>query len=224
MDDQFLLAAVQAISPGKWAVGVSGGADSVALLLLLQRRPDLSLYVVHLDHQTRNGQSADDAKFVAQLADRLALPCTIAVRSEITLPPIANLSARFRSARLALFKRVVDSYQLAGVILAHHADDQAETVLQRLLRGAGPTALAGMSCRTMIGGLCVRRPLLQVSSADLRRFLQEQGQPWRQDVSNTSPKYLRNRLRPILAADASLRETLLDLAAASRRLRSWIKR
>src|ERR1700722_9419907 len=107
MDEQSLLAAVGEIPPGNWAIGVSGGADSVALLLLLQRRPDLSLHVVHLDHETRNGESADDAEFVAQLADTLALPCTIALRSQIELPPIANLSARFRLARIALFKRVV---------------------------------------------------------------------------------------------------------------------
>ena len=224
MDEQSLLAAVGGIPPGSWAVGVSGGADSVALLLLLQRRPGPSLHVVHLDHETRNGESAGDAEFVAQLADRLALPCTIALRSQIELPPIANLSARFRSARLALFKRVVEIHKLNGVILAHHADDQAETVLQRLLRGAGPTALTGMSSRKMIGDLCVLRPLLRVPSADLRQFLQKRGQDWRQDASNTSPKYLRNRLRPILAADVALRDSLLNLAAATRQLRSWIKR
>jgi tRNA(Ile)-lysidine synthetase-like protein len=224
MDDQSLSATVAAVPTGSWAVGVSGGADSVALLLLLQQRQDLSLHIVHLDHQTRNGQSAEDAKFVAQLADRLTLPCTIALRSQIDLPPIANLSARFRSARIALFKQVVEAHSLSGVILAHHADDQAETVLQRLLRGAGPTALTGMFPRTMIGNLCILRPLLQVPSADLRHFLQEQNQEWRQDISNTSLKYLRNCLRPILAANPVLRDTLLNLAAACRQLRGWIKR
>jgi tRNA(Ile)-lysidine synthetase-like protein len=220
MDDQSILA----IPAGKWAVGVSGGADSVALLLLLHRRPDLQLHVVHLDHETRNGQSAHDAAFVADLAARLHLPATITLRSQVNSPPLKNLSAKFRAARIALFKQVVNSQQLNGVILAHHADDQAETVLQRLLRGAGPTALTGMSPKTTIDGLCILRPLLQIPSSDLRQFLKNQNQPWQQDISNTSPKYLRNRLRPILAADPALRNSLLDLAAACRRLRQWLRK
>src|SRR4051812_40231332 len=78
-----LQTAAQSVPAGRWAVGVSGGADSVALLLLLVARSDLMLHVVHLDHETRAGASTEDARFVAQLAAQLGLPCTLAARSDV---------------------------------------------------------------------------------------------------------------------------------------------
>src|SRR5512133_2495346 len=122
MIDLRLVQAVAHIPAGGWAVGVSGGADSVALLSLLRRRIDLSLQVVHLDHQTRGQASTDDAAFVEQLSRAWNLPATLARRSEIEaglteLP--ANPSARYRALRLELFRRVVGRGGLQGVILAH---------------------------------------------------------------------------------------------------------
>lgn len=220
-----LHAAVARVPAGGWAVGVSGGADSVAMLRLLAERSDLSLHVVHLDHETRGPASAADAVFVAELAGQLGLPCTIARRSRIETAGSAlatNRSARFRSARLALFRQVVEASGAAGVILAHHADDQAETVLHRLLRGAGPTALAGMSWRAKVNQVHIVRPLLSINALDLRQYLRDIEQPWREDASNTSPQYLRNRLRPILRDDPSLRASLLHLAERCARLRRWM--
>src|SRR5205085_8744238 len=98
----------------------SGGADSVGLLLVLHDRPDLHLHVVHLDHETRDGASAEDAEFVRVLCQRLEIPCTTETRSSIeqTMPRIEpNRSARFRAARFAVFRRVVRANDLAGVIL-----------------------------------------------------------------------------------------------------------
>src|SRR5256885_1280515 len=123
--------AMDAVPAGAWAVGVSGGAGSGALLALLRERGGIRCHVVHLDHETREGASAGDARFVADLCEAWGVQCTIARRSEIEpaaaeLP--ANPSARFRALRLALFRQVCDSHELAGVILAHHADDQAETI------------------------------------------------------------------------------------------------
>ena len=224
-----LIAAVADVPPGAWAVAVSGGADSVALLmLLLAARPDLSLHIVHLDHETRAGSSAADAAFVGELAARLALPCTIARRSEIerampsTVKLPTNRSARFRVARMQFFKNVIEQSSLAGVILAHHADDQAETIMHRLLRGSGPTALAGMSRRAMVCGIQILRPLLSISRAVLRAFLTSINQPWRDDSSNTSTAYLRNRLRPILAADPALQQSLLNLGSACAGWQQWL--
>src|SRR5277367_431239 len=140
------------VTAGSWAVGVSGGADSVALLQMLSvRRKDLSLRVVHLDHELRGAQSEGDAKFVAELAGRLGWPCDVARRKEIEaslgkLP--GNKSARYRAARLAFFRQVVRKRKLAGVMLAHHADDLAETVLHRLIRGAPVTGLTPMRTET----------------------------------------------------------------------------
>ena len=227
MPDSVLECAIRTVPPGGWAIGVSGGADSVALLLLLGTRPDLSLHVAHLDHQTRGQASAQDAAFVEELARRLGLPCTMRVRSEIevrirSLP--SNVSARYRAARLEFFRQVVAAERLQGVLLGHHADDQAETVLHRLLRGSGPSGLAGMSPRTCIDGLVILRPLLAVRRSQLRSYLDEFGQDWREDASNESSQYLRNRLRKWLAAEPALHGTLLALSESCRSLRHWLGR
>jgi tRNA(Ile)-lysidine synthase len=215
---------IGAIPPGNWAVGVSGGADSVALLMLLHdRRSDLQLHVVHLNHETRGAESDGDAAFVRELAVSLALPCTIARISEVPLPQTpANESARFRAARLALFGRVVSEHQLAGVILAHHADDQAETVLHRLLRGAGPASLGGIRADSRVGGLRIRHPLLLARSSELRAELVRRKIAWREDASNDSPKYLRNRLRSLLRGDDRLTAGMLELGRACAAWRGWL--
>jgi tRNA(Ile)-lysidine synthase len=222
-----IAASVRSVPPGPWAVAVSGGADSVALLLLLVRlRPDLSPHVVHLNHETRAGASAEDARFVRDLAARLGLPCTVATRSEIEAKLTSfnpNLPARFRAARLALFRRVLAEHGLPGVLLAHHADDQAETILQRLLRGSGPAGLAGMRGTNRVGGVLLRRPLLEVRRDALRAFLREIGEAWREDVSNESSDYLRNRLRALLAREPSAADALLRLGRSCRDLREWVR-
>jgi hypothetical protein len=154
------------------------------------------------------------------------LPVTVALREEVerdlaVLP--RNLSARFRAARLALFRRVVTAHGLRGVLLAHHADDQAETVLHRLLRGSGLSGLAGMSGRATVGGLLILRPLLAERRAELRHYLREIPQPWREDDSNRSPKYLRNRLRWVLGANPELTGALLALSLSCQELREWLR-
>lgn len=215
------------LPPGGWAVGVSGGADSVALLSLLRACPGVRLHVVHLDHQTRGDDSAADAAFVRELAARWGLPCTVGTRGELetrTADLPVNPSARFRALRLALFREVVAARGLGGVILAHHADDQAETVLARLLRGAGYAGLAGMEGRAVLGGLVVLRPLLGVRRAALRGHMEQVGQPWREDASNASDQYQRNRLRRVLSDRPEWVGALLELADACRALREWVRR
>jgi tRNA(Ile)-lysidine synthetase-like protein len=205
------------VSTGRWAVGVSGGADSVALLLLLRALPHVQLHVVHLDHQTRGQASTEDAEFVRRICEAFSIPATIARREEIELEMTGlprNASARYRAIRLELFRRVVERENLAGVILAHHADDQAETILLRLLRGSGPAGLMGMKKRGNIGGLTILRPLLDVRQSDLRKFLQERGQTWREDASNQSEKYGRNRVRQFLQSRPELREPIVALGRA----------
>jgi tRNA(Ile)-lysidine synthase len=226
MCDRRLSDAVQSLPPGAYAVGVSGGADSVALLSLLRRCPDLQLHVVHLDHQTRGEESTADARFVAELATKWNLPATLALRQQIEplLPdPPSNLSARFRALRMKLFAQVVAERNLSGVILAHHADDQAETVLHRLLRGSGYEGLCGMSPAARLGSLRVLRPLLGIRRAELRAWLTSTDQPWREDSSNFSDKYLRNRLRAFLLDRPQLTADLLTLCSACRALRDWAR-
>jgi len=197
----------------------------VALLELLRHRSDLHLHIAHLDHETRAGTSADDASFVGGLAQQWKLNCTIARRSEIEpalafLP--ANLSARYRAARLELFRRVIAVHQLEGVILAHHADDQAETVMQRLLRGSGPAGLTGMSRRTVVGEVTLLRPLLDVRRESLRQLLRDRGIAWREDASNVSPNQQRNRVRQLLERLPQLHERLIALSTACERLQCWL--
>jgi tRNA(Ile)-lysidine synthetase-like protein len=214
---------------GAWAVGVSGGADSVALLLLMSRRPDLSLHVVHLDHQTRGRASTEDAKFVTELSEAMGLPSTIAKRDQLEnqlsdLP--ANPSARYRALRMELFTRVVERENLQGVALAHHADDQAETILLRLLRGegpAGPGGLGGMSPISKMRGITLIRPLLHVGRQTLREYLRESGQVWREDRSNQSDQYQRNRIRRWLCDRPDLRDSILELGRTCGQYAKWIR-
>ena len=224
MSGEALQSALDSVPAGSWAGGVSGGADSVALLSLLRTRSDVSLRVVHLDHQTRQGASAEDARFVQMLAKQWGVPCEVArldqVMSEISDTP-KNRSALFRAARLALFRRVVSERRLVGVLLAHHADDQAETILLRLLRGSGYTGLAGMSARTTIGELVILRPMLDVSRQALRDHLREIGQTWREDQSNRSMQYARNRVRLLLEKSPQVAQALIELGRESRALRRW---
>jgi tRNA(Ile)-lysidine synthetase-like protein len=194
--------------------------------MLLCHRTDLSLHVIHLDHQTRGDESTADAQFVRGLAERLKLPCTVAIRSDVeaTMSDLpGNTSSRYRAARIALFRKVVDEANLSGVILAHHADDQAETVLHRLLRGSGPAGLAAMEREANIGGLKILRPLLPVRRETLRTFLATLDQSWREDASNDSDDYLRNRLRRLLAKEPAIAAPLLILGDACGELRNWIR-
>jgi tRNA(Ile)-lysidine synthase len=198
----------------------------VALLLLLADRPGLYLHVVHLDHQTRGLDSATDAAFVTDLARQMGLACTTAQRDQIepALPRLpANPSARYRAARIALLRRVVAADGLAGAILAHHADDQAETILLRLLRGSGPAGLCGMSPRRQVNGLIILRPLLAVRRRQLIDLLLQRGQAWREDDSNQSDLYARNRIRKWLAQRPELVDLLLNLGESCRRMEQWIR-
>ena len=129
--------------------------------------------------------------------------------------PVGALSG----VALALFREVVSKHGLGGVILAHHADDQAETVFLRLLRGSSYVGLTGMSPCAVVGGLTILRPLLGVRRAELRDFLQKNAISWREDASNQSAEYLRNRVRQILCANHALTEALLDMSAANGALR-----
>jgi tRNA(Ile)-lysidine synthetase-like protein len=225
MDDA-LKRAIDSVPAGAWGVGVSGGADSVALLSLLRSRADLKLHVLHADHETRGDESAIDAAFVMELMDRWGLDGSIVRRSVIErmmadLP--ANRSARFRAMRLEFFRREVQARALHGVILAHHADDQAETIFQRLLRGSSVAGLIGMLSRANLGGLLVLRPLLGIRQAQLRTYLHSIDQPWREDSSNTSNQYQRNRVRRVLAKNERLHEGMIELSRACRAVRDWTR-
>jgi tRNA(Ile)-lysidine synthetase-like protein len=226
VDDAQLREAVGTVPAGAWAVAVSGGADSTALLdLLVRHRRDVRPVVVHLNHELRGDASDGDAAFATELAARHHLPAVIALRRdvELTRPDWpANPSARYRTMRHALLRDAVREHNLLGALVAHHADDQAETVLLRLLRGSGPLGLAGMATQTRVAGLLLRRPLLHVRRDPLRAHLTSVGQPWREDASNRSMKSARNRARAWLADRPGVTESLLRVASAARAWRAWL--
>lgn len=183
----------------RYLVGVSGGADSVALLHLLHQAGFKSLVVCHLDHGLRKRASSADARFVERLAKQLGHDFEGGREDVGHCAELwgCSLETAGRRARHAFFAECGRKWRCRRLLLAHHADDQAETVLWNLLRGSrGASGMKveqplGMAGRTME----ISRPLLGVSRADLRDWLRSQGLEWREDATNAEPMAVRNRLR-----------------------------
>jgi len=176
-------------------VALSGGADSVALtdaLATLAAGKRFRLVAAHLDHGLRP-DSGEDAAFCADLARRLGIPIRTA-RADVrgrARSDKAGLEDAARRERHAFLRAVRKEEGAVAIVLAHTRDDQAETLLLRLLRGAGSTGLAAM--RPRAGD--VVRPLLGVPRADVLAHLAERGLAWREDATNADPAFLRNRVR-----------------------------
>jgi tRNA(Ile)-lysidine synthase len=180
-------------------VAVSGGADSVGLLHVLRElrsRLDLTLHVAHVNHGLRHEAERDEV-FVETLCRRLGVACRIervtVARHPDRDPPEhwAGPEAEARRQRYAAFRRIAATVRAHHVATAHTADDQAETVLMRLLQGAGPRGLAGIPLQR---GRYIR-PLLGTRRAEIEAFLRQRGESWVEDSSNRNPAYLRNRIR-----------------------------
>lgn len=178
-------------------VAVSGGADSVALLLLLaaERSGDPSLYtcVLHADHGLR-AESSDDARFVKALCAELGVPF-FSRRLHVKRRAGESTEMAARAARLGFFRDAVKRHGLDAIATGHHADDAAETFFLRLARGAGLSGLAGLKKESTVPGIRFVRPLLDVPDAELRRFLRDNGQDWREDSTNADVSIARNRVR-----------------------------
>lgn len=175
-------------------VAVSGGADSVCLLHVLFEiapRWPLQLSVLHLDHGLRGAESDEDARFVKNLADSLQLPAHMA-RARLETSGEANLEQAGREARHDFFLSFLRAGTLDRIATAHTRSDQAETVLFRLLRGAGTAGLAGI--RPVIEPGIVR-PLLGLDREEIIQYLTERRVSWREDSSNASLEFARNRIR-----------------------------
>ncbi len=177
-------------------IGLSGGADSVMLLDLLSILPgyDLKLIAAHLNHGLRGAESDADEQFCRETASRYAIPfeSRLADVRKAAADLRLNLEDAGRRARIELLDDIRMKYGAAAVVLAHHADDQAETVLMRLLRGAGITGLAGMAYRNQRGYV---RPLLEITRPEIEQYLRASGLVWREDSSNSDTSFLRNRIR-----------------------------
>jgi len=195
------------LKPGnRVGAAVSGGADSVALLrVLLELRDTLGivLSVLHFNHKIRGADADEDERFVAALAGQHGLEFC---RSSANVPAYAaehklSLETAGRQARYQFFESYLQRQALDAVATGHTLDDQAETVLMRVLRGAGTRGLGGIYPRKEV--LCcdgkgigyVVRPLLEIRRTEIRAYLQSLNQPWREDATNADLQYTRNRVR-----------------------------
>lgn len=178
-------------------VAVSGGADSVCLLhVLLELAPrcDLRLSVLHLNHELRGDESRLDASFVQDLATRLGLETHFAATDvgRICRETGENLEQAARHARRDFFLPFLKGGLLDRIALGHTRSDQAETVLFRFLRGSGTAGLAGIRPVTAEG---LVRPLLDIERAEVEQYLRDRGISWREDATNHSAQFARNRIR-----------------------------
>ena len=189
------------LRPGdRVAVAISGGADSVALLrLLLEARGELGivLSVAHFNHKIRGPEADVDKSFVGALAEKHDLPfhAASADTPQFAREHHLGLEAAARQLRHQFFGELIRQNKTDKVATAHTLDDQAETVLLRLMRGAGTKGLAGIYPEIKVEGGSIVRPLLGVRRAELRAWLKSLGQSWCEDATNADLSFTRNRAR-----------------------------
>lgn len=219
-------------------VACSGGADSVALIYLLKElipRLKIRLGLVHFDHALRPG-SEKDFRFVAGLARNFDIPFYGGRRRPSQ--PISGTGfspeETARKIRYEFLEKVGRKTRIKKIALGHHRDDQAETVLMRLLQGTGSRGLQGIRPKVKVNGIMLIRPLIGVSRAEIRKFLRKNSISYREDVTNRSKRFLRNRIRhrllPLLEKEFNpqIRESLSRLAQTTVResagLDEWVSR
>ncbi len=194
--DQFAPELTEILCSGRAVlVGVSGGRDSVALLRLLRDLPGCRPIVCHVHHGLR-AEADEECRFVHSLAESMGLPFLTA-KADVAARAAASGLGTEEAARLArqeLFLQWAASFPDACVALAHHRNDQQETALLHLCRGA--SGIRGMApIAVWANGLTVLRPLLNFTRDDITAYLLERGLSWRDDASNDSTEYARNALR-----------------------------
>lgn len=228
--------------PERWQdevvlVAVSGGADSVAMLLALSRlRPESAggrLVVGHLNHQLRGAESDTDEDFVRALAERLRLPAVVhsGFVAETAAQTGRGLEETAREVRHAFLAATAERLGARYITTAHTLDDQAETLLMRLLRGTGLAGLTGIpKARAVAGGtIGLVRPMLNIRRSEVVEYLAALDQPYCEDSSNTERAYTRNRVRhdllPQLARDYNPRivETLAHLATQAEEMQAALR-
>jgi tRNA(Ile)-lysidine synthase len=218
------------------AVAISGGADSVALLVAMadaRAETGIVLSAMHVHHGLRGAEADGDAQFVAELAMQLGVP----LRTEHG--DVAALAAErgqgieeaARALRYRVFHDLLASREVDAVVTAHTLDDQAETVLMKMLRGAWTEGLSGIAPVVLVednGRGCGRivRPLLEITRAEVVAYLEGRGQPWREDSTNQELTFTRNRVRHTLLPQLRefhprIAEQLSRMAAVARDEEAW---
>ena len=228
------------LKPGlRLAVGLSGGADSVALVRALAARSGemgLVLHAAHLHHGLRGEEADGDLDFCRELAAKLDIPfhearvdtAAEARADRKSRKPAETIEEAARRLRYAWFRKLMTETPLDAIATAHTLDDQAETVLAKFLRGAWTEGLAGIAPKleSPEGGGTILRPLLSVTRAEIEAYLRELGQDWREDSSNRHLTFTRNRIRhellPLLEGwNPRLREHLAQMAAIATDEENW---
>ncbi len=212
----------------KLLLGFSGGPDSQALLHLLLECKDVlgfELHVAHIDHGWRP-ESAEEAQGLCEKVEALGLPFHL---KTLEAPQEQrNLEDQGRQARLAFFQELCRRESCEALLLAHHADDQAETVLKRVLEGARLPMLSGISPASDYEGMSIWRPLLVVCKKDVEVWLAERGIASLNDQTNSDPKFLRARMRqeilPCLsdAFGKEVRSGLVKVGSDAQELRAYL--
>jgi tRNA(Ile)-lysidine synthase len=215
---------------GTIVVAVSGGADSLCLLHLLQQLcgagkpyPAVRLHVAHLDHQLRAAASAQDAAIVEHMAEMWGLPITIGTIDVAALAQQEHRSLE-DAARTARYRFLREVAQGMLIAVAHHADDQVETLLLHWLRGGGMASMVGLQPLQQD----IIRPLLAMTRADILSYCSQHNLTPLEDASNTDPRFLRNRIRhellPLLETmNSGFRATLLRNAEVLQVDLAWIE-
>lgn len=179
------------VSSGRYVIAVSGGVDSVVLLDILSKNKNLELIVAHFDHGIRP-KSAEDVVFVRDISKKYGYEF-FTERKELG----ANASeALAREARYTFLKKVLQNTKAKAIITAHHRDDQLETALINLVRGTGRKGLSSLSDSDDLV-----RPLLDYTKNQILNYAKSHDLSWIEDESNQDEKYLRNRIRKVLAKD-----------------------
>jgi len=202
------------------ALAVSGGGDSMAMMVLAQHwarqvAEPPTLTVLTIDHRLRKDSSAE-AEWVAQQAGALGLPHHILVWEQA--PPAAS-QAEAREARYNLMCGFALAHGIGAILTAHTSDDVAETFLMRLARGSGVDGLSAISPETRWDGVTIIRPFLDISRAQLRAELNARGAAWIEDPSNADERYERVRVRGALDTLAGLGVTRARIVESANRLR-----
>ena len=178
-------------------IAVSGGPDSLALLLLLFKLKDklgLSLHIAHVDHGLRKDSQADSF-FVERLAEKLGIPISVLRLDPKIKEKKGSLEEIFRQARLDFLIQTARRIKADKVALGHNLDDQAETVLMRILRGTGLSGLSGISVKRKIKNMLFIRPLLETSRKEIESFLRHKRIKARIDSTNKEEVFFRNKIR-----------------------------
>ena len=189
-----LRARIRVPEEGNFLIGLSGGADSVALAMMLLpeiREGRIRAAAVHVNHGLRGEESDEDERFTRELCDELGIRY-LAFRAELSG---RRDEAASRKARYSCFRQAMKETGADALMLAHHADDQAETFMMRLLRGAGAEGLQCMAEEMETDGIRILRPMLKLGRDEIREALRKDGIRWREDSSNRDKAYLRNRIR-----------------------------